>query len=287
MKTFLIYSFCKINLSLRVIEKLRTGLHKIQSIVTFVNLFDIIKIKEINSEQDQIKFYGKFKHNINLKDNTISKTLNLLRKNNYLKKKKFKIYIKKNIPHSAGLGGGSMNSAALIKFFLSTYKSNINQEKLYKIANKIGSDVSLGLKTRNTFLIGGKKYPKRFKGKLKLHVVLVNPGIKCLSKDIYSRNKQFSNSYQKKINSNFQKLFSLNNIRLDRNDLEHVVFKLYPKVKTLNTFIKEQENCIFSRLTGSGSTCVGYFKNFKSAQKAKKNIIKKFPNYWCERARTI
>ena len=89
MKTFLIYSFCKINLSLRVIKKLSTGLHKIQSVVTFVNLFDIIKVKEINSERDQIKFYGKFKHNIDLKDNTISKTLDLLRKNNYLKKKKF------------------------------------------------------------------------------------------------------------------------------------------------------------------------------------------------------
>ena len=109
MKTFLIKSFCKINLSLRVIKKLHTGLHQIQSIVTFANLFDIIKIEEINSEQDQIKFYGKFKYNINLKNNTISKTLNLLRKNNYLKKQKFKVYIKKNIPHSAGLGGGSMD----------------------------------------------------------------------------------------------------------------------------------------------------------------------------------
>ena len=287
MKTFLIYSFCKINLSLRVIEKLRTGLHKIQSMVTFVNLFDIIKIKEINAEQDQIKFYGKFKNNINLKNNTISKTLDLLRKNNYLKEKKFKIYVKKNIPHSAGLGGGSMNSAALIKFFLSAYKLNINQRKLYKIASKIGSDVSLGFIIRNTFLMSGKKYLKRFKNKLKLHVVLVNPGIKCLSKDIYSKNKQFSNSYQKKNNFNFQKLFGLNNIRLDRNDLEQTVFKLYPKIKTLNNFIKKQENCIFSRLTGSGSTCVGYFKNFKNAQIAKKNIIKKFPNYWCENAKTI
>ena len=287
MKTFLIYSFCKINLSLRVIEKLHTGLHKIQSIVTFVNLFDIIKIKEINSEQDQIKFYGKFKYNINLKTNTISKTLDLLRKNNYLKKKKFKIYIKKNLPHGSGLGGGSMNSAALIKFFLSTYKLNINHRKLYKIANKIGSDVSLGLENKNTFLMGGKKYLKRFKDKLKLHVVLANPRIKCLSKDIYSKNKQFSNSYQKKFNSNFQKLFGLNNIKLDRNDLEQIVFQLYPKIKTLNTFIKKQENCIFSRLTGSGSTCVGYFKNLKNAQKAKKNIIKKFPNYWCEKAKTI
>ena len=287
MKTFLIKSFCKINLSLRVIKKLHTGLHKIQSLVTFVNLFDTIKIKEIDSEQDQIKFYGKFKYNINLKNNTISKTLNLLRKNNYLKKQKFKVYIKKNIPHSAGLGGGSMNSAALIRFLLSTYKLNINQKKLYKIASKIGYDVPLGLNIRNTFLMGGNKYLKRFKDKLKLHVVLANPGIKCLSKDIYSKNKQFSNSYQKKINSNFQKLFDLNNIKLDRNDLEQIVFKLHPKIKILNTFIKKQENCIFSRLTGSGSTCVGYFKNLKSTQKAKKNIIKKFPNYWCEKAETI
>ena len=49
MKTFLIKSFCKINLSLRVIKKLHAKLHKIQSIVTFANLFDIIKIEEINS----------------------------------------------------------------------------------------------------------------------------------------------------------------------------------------------------------------------------------------------
>ena len=90
-----------------------------------------------------------------------------------------------------------MNSAALIKFFLSSYKLNINQRKLYKIANKVSSDVSLGLKIKNTFLMS-EKYLKRFKDKLKLHVVLVNPGIKCLSKDIYSKNKQFSNSYQKK-----------------------------------------------------------------------------------------
>ena len=162
MKTFVIYSFCKINLSLRVIGKLHNGFHSIQSIVTFANLFDIIKIKEINSEQDQIKFYGKFKNNINLKKNTISKTLYILRKHNYLKNKKFKIYIKKNIPHSAGLGGGSMNSATLINFFLSTYKFKINQRKLYKITNEIGSDVLLGLKIRNTFLIGGKRYIKRF-----------------------------------------------------------------------------------------------------------------------------
>jgi 4-diphosphocytidyl-2-C-methyl-D-erythritol kinase len=287
MKTFLIYSFCKINLSLRVIKKLTNGLHKIQSIVTFINLFDIIKIKETRAKNDQIKFYGKFRHKINLRNNTISKTLNILRKNNYLKKKRFIIYIKKNIPHSAGLGGGSMNAASLIKFLILFYKLNINQRKLHNISKKIGSDVLLGLKIRNTFLKGGKKHLKRFKETLKIHVVLVNPKIRCLSKDIYLKNREFSKTYEKNIDSSFKKLFDLKKIRLDRNDLEKVIFKKYPRIKILNHFIKGQENCIFSRVTGSGSTCVGYFKNLKSAKKAKKNIQRKFPNYWCEKAITV
>ena len=117
--------------------------------------------------------------------------------------------------------------------------------------------------------------------------MLVNPRIKCLSKDIYFSNRRYSNPYSKKMLSTIHKLFDLKSIRLDRNDLERVVFKQYPKVKVLNYFIKEQDNCIFSRMTGSGSTCVGYFIKLVSAEKAKKNILKKFPSYWCETAKTI
>ena len=274
-------------MSLRIIKELHNGLHKIQSLVTFVNLFDIISIREIDSERDQIKFFGKFKYNINPKTNSISKTLNILRKNNYLKKKKFKINIKKNIPNGAGLGGGSMNSATIMRFLLSTYKLSISKKKLFKIACKIGSDVLLGLKIKNTFLMDGNKYLKRFKGKLKLFVVLVNPGIRCLSKNIYSANKKFSNTCSKKTALNFKKLFDLNNIKQEENDLERVVFKRHLKIKFLNNFIKKQKNCIFSRMSGSGATCVGYFNNLISAQKAKKNIAKNFPNYWCEVAKTI
>ena len=112
-------------------------------------------------------------------------------------------------------------------------------------------------------------------------------GLDVYLKIFIQRINSFLISIKKKLIQIFKKLFGLNNIRLDRNDLEQVVFKLYPKIKSLNTFIKKQENCIFSRLTGSGSTCVGYFKNFKCAKKAKKNIIKKFPGYWCENAKTI
>ena len=81
MKTHVIHSWSKINLSLRIIGKdPNTGLHRIQSIITFANLFDLIKIKEIKSNYDKIKFYGSFKNGISAKNNTITKTLKVLRK---------------------------------------------------------------------------------------------------------------------------------------------------------------------------------------------------------------
>ena len=287
MKTYHIYSFCKINLSLRVIKKLNSGLHKIQSFITFANLYDKIFIKETKLKKDKIIFFGKFSNGINIKNNTIKKTINILRKHNFLKKNYFIVKVKKNIPHSSGLGGGSMNSANLINFFLSSYKLKISKKNLLNIAYKIGSDVPLGLKKKNTFLIDFNKNLLRTKKKLNLYVVLVKPNIKCLSKSIYFKNKQHSKAYSKKIISNFGKFFNLKMVKFDKNDLESVVFKLYPKTKNLSFFIKNQQKCIFSRMTGSGSTFVGYFSQLIDAKKAKKNILKKFPNYWCVIAKTI
>ena len=119
-------SYAKINLSLNITGKLK-NLHKIESIVSFIDLHDLIFIKKINSLRHQISFYGKFSKNIN-NMNTISKLLNILDENKLLKNQKFQIKIKKNIPQAAGLGGGSMNSANILNFF-EKKKSNKNKSK--------------------------------------------------------------------------------------------------------------------------------------------------------------
>ncbi len=99
MKEFKIKSFCKINLSLRVLSRLNSGYHNINSIITFCNLHDVISIYKINGSKDKINFSGRFKKGINEKSNTVAKVLHLLRKKNFLKKQAFKINIQKNIPH--------------------------------------------------------------------------------------------------------------------------------------------------------------------------------------------
>ena len=58
-----IKSYAKINLVLNIIGK-GFLLHKIETIVAFVSLHDVISIKNINSNNHKISFSGKFANNI-------------------------------------------------------------------------------------------------------------------------------------------------------------------------------------------------------------------------------
>ena len=118
-----IKSYAKINLALNVTGKL-TLLHKIESIVSFIDLHDLIFIKNTNKKSHQISFYGKFSQNIS-SNNTVRKLFIILEEKKLLKDKKFQIKIKKNIPQKAGLGGGSMNAATILNFLIKKKFINI------------------------------------------------------------------------------------------------------------------------------------------------------------------
>ena len=122
-----IKSYAKINLALNVIGKLDL-LHKIESIISFITLHDLIFIKKINAPNHSFYFYGKFSKNIS-KNNTVQKLLKILDRNKLLNNKKFQIKIKKNIPQKAGLGGGSMNAANILNYLIKKKLIKINQKK--------------------------------------------------------------------------------------------------------------------------------------------------------------
>ena len=56
MKNFKIKSYCKINLSLKILKKLKDGFHNIISLITFCDLYDLISINKINGPKDKIIF---------------------------------------------------------------------------------------------------------------------------------------------------------------------------------------------------------------------------------------
>ena len=147
MKFEIIKSWAKINLSLNVIKVLSNKYHQIETLVTFVNLFDEVKIRTCNSKKHKISFSGKFAKGIE-KENTVFKLLYLLDKKKFIKKKKFEIRIIKNIPQKSGMGGGSMNAASILKYFIKKKIIKISNKKVNKLAYEVGSDVILGLEKK-------------------------------------------------------------------------------------------------------------------------------------------
>ena len=287
MKKFKIKSFCKINLFLRVLKKLSNGYHNIESLVTSCNLHDVISICKIEGINDKISFFGKFKDGIDKKSNTITKVLYLLRRKKFLQQQAFRIDIQKNIPHGSGLGGGSSNAANVLNFFNSKMRLKLNKDEISKIAYQIGFDTPVSLEKKNTLLTGKKGEILRLNQKFRLNILIVYPNVICSTKKIYANNKKFtflrsqSNFYIKDKN----KLIDF--LKNENNDLEKTAIKFYPKVRKIINFIKSQNGCYFSRITGSGSACIGIFSNMKSAVFAQKFMKLKFPNYWCVVSKTI
>jgi len=287
VKKFKIKSFCKINLSLRVLKRLSNGYHNIKSLVTFCDLHDLISISKIKGVNDKISFSGRFKKGVNKKSNTITNVLYLLRKRNFFQKQAFKINIQKNIPHGSGLGGGSSNAANVLNFFNSKMRLKLNKDEISKIAYQIGFDTPVSLEKKNTLLTGKKGEILRLNQKFRLNILIVYPNVICSTKKIYANNKKFtflrsqSNFYIKDKN----KLIDF--LKNENNDLEKTAIKFYPKVRKIINFIKSQNGCYFSRITGSGSACIGIFSNMKSAVFAQKFMKLKFPNYWCVVSKTI
>ena len=277
-----IKSHAKVNLSLNVLGKRKSKIHNLETLVAFVQLHDQILIKRTNNKNHIVKFSGHFSNKVP-KVNTVSNLLNILDKKKKLKNHKYSILIKKNIPQKAGLGGGSMNAASLINYFEKKNKINLTLKERYDLCSKIGSDVILGVDQKN-LIISYKKKTTKIKKNLKMFTLMVKPNFGCSTKSIFSRVRYYSKPQLSKIRS---KNIDFNLMSKLKNDLESISTKKYPSLRKLRDYFLNIDKNSYVRMTGSGSTIVGYFKSKKAALNAKKLLRKNYKNYWCNLSKTI
>jgi len=281
MNSFKIKSYAKINLALNVTGK-KSKLHNIESLISFIDLHDSITLKESNTKKHKINFFGKFSKNIN-KINTISKLLKILDNKKLLDNKKFEIKVIKNIPQKAGMGGGSMNAASLLNFFIEKKIIKIKKSELKKISNEIGSDVILGIKPSSAVLLSNGDI-KKYKNKIKFHILVTKPNFGCSTKYIYSKVNSFS---KPEFNPPKQKLFEAKYLKNLDNDLEKVALNKYPELKRIKSYLSGLSNALFVRMSGSGSSIVAYFHSKKACKKAYSQYKRKFNSHWCIESKTI
>ncbi len=281
MKYIKIKSYAKINLFLNVVGK-TSSLHKIESIIAFIDLHDVILIKSIKSKKHEISFNGIFARNIS-KKNTVSNLLKILEKKKILNGKKFKITVNKKIPIKAGLGGGSMNAASILKYFIKKKIIKVDKKKIMQISNLVGSDVILGLNSTNLIINSSNKI-KYFKKCKKFYTLIVKPNFGCSTKEIYSKVKKFN---KPQITKPLKNMFDFDYLKKKNNSLEQIALSKYPKLRSIKSYLENLPNSVFVRMTGSGSALVAYFQSKNRCLNAKKLFNKKYKNYWCIASKTI
>ncbi len=274
-------SNAKINLTLKVNSRSKNNLHEIQSFFCLIDLADKIRIKRITKKKDKIIFKGPFAKLINKSNNSILNLLKLLRKLRLISNF-YSVTILKNIPIFAGLGGGTGNAAFLMKYLL---KKKIDKSLLNQAERIVGSDLKLFFYKQGFLKNLGSII--NFKKKQKLFFLLIQPNIKCSTKEIYSKVKNFSRKQTLKKNKINTKKKFISFLSKSRNDLQSIVEKKHPIINELLISIRNQEGCYFSRMTGSGSVCYGLFSDQIKAKKGLYNLKIKYPKFWTSLAKTV
>jgi 4-diphosphocytidyl-2-C-methyl-D-erythritol kinase len=274
MKEFTINAPAKLNFGLQVLNKREDGYHNINTVFIKVGVFDIIKIKP--SEKTIINTSGDFQ--IDLKSNLIYKALEKL--SEYYNKTEimnFEVNLEKNIPIGAGMGGGSSDAAAIIKFACEYFKLTENIEDLIPIASKLGADIPFFLKDGDALGSGIGDILEYFSFDLPYYILIVFPEIHISTPEAYKALKRTNKEYPLTDFRNIAENITNNKIEIKKfvyNDFEKPVFNMHKDL----LFIKQKMidcGATFTLLTGSGSAIFSFFEDEQSAI----NASKQFPEY--------
>ena len=255
-------SFAKINFTLEILGKLNNEFHSISSLMHTVDLHDEISInnsKILNIETSQNK--------IKLEENIIYKTI-LLVKNEFSVKKWVDVVIKKNIPLSAGLGGGSSNAAATLLSLNKLWKLKMNDNKLIEMGALLGSDVPFFINGGGAVVSGKGEIISPVSNCNFDEILLIYPknifrSIENKTKYMYSRisNIHYTDgNFTENIINNLSKISKLNFSNF-HNPFFSVLCDESREFKDIISYLENQNiNKYF--LSGAGPTiCVFDFKN--------------------------
>ena len=133
-------AYAKVNIGLRVLPKREDGYHPLKTYFHLIDLHDVIEIDIEDSESLVVKILGNEEYLEEGKVDLMEKACRLFFEES---KETFSAFIKieKNIPHQAGLGGGSSDAASVLLVLNKHFNNILSKEKIDQIALTLGSDV--------------------------------------------------------------------------------------------------------------------------------------------------
>ncbi len=244
----------KINLGLNIISKRPDGYHNIETVFYPINLLDALEIVPAAGEsgtfiQSGIPIEG------NSSDNLVIKALRILQKQYALPE--VDIYLRKNIPFGAGLGGGSADASFMLKLVNEFAGLHISVEKLEELAATLGADCPFFIQNKPVFAegIGNIFSPIEISFK-NYYIALIKPDVHVSTQEAYAGIKpqlpvkSIKEIIQMPVHTWKNQLV---------NDFEAGIFARYPQVREAKEKLYEA-GAVYASMSGSGSAVFGLFE---------------------------
>jgi len=272
VKTLKIQALAKINLDLRVLHKRPDGFHELRTVFQTISLADTIEIEYVKSSKTGLFI----DQNVEIQDNLMLRAARaVLDAAKTTAQVRFRLT--KRIPMGAGLGGGSSDAAAVL---LALPVLIGKRAPVDEIAAELGSDVPFFLHGGTMLAIGRGTELYPLPDIAQEPILLAIPGVHVATGPAYAalgRGLTFTQS-SIKINDFREFVRALSEQRratlacaLSENDFEAVVFRQYPKLKTVaRKLSKAGAEKATVRMTGSGSAIFGLFDSVASRERARK-----------------
>ena len=252
----------KINLSLEICKKRPDGYHLIDTVMQSVSLYDEVTLEKAEKITVKTDVDG-----IDGKDNLAYKAAELFF-SDFKINGGAKIEIKKNIPMSAGLGGGSADAAAVLVGLRQLYDNSITDKMIEKTALKLGADVPF-------FISGGCKRAEGI-GEILTPLKPLNKGYILLCK---GEEKTSTGEMYRILDSKEYKKCDTEAVikAVERNDLNGISQNIYNAFLEVwkESFVKKamlKEKPLVVSLSGSGPTWFALYQTQADAQAAKNNL---------------
>ena len=267
--TFKLQAPAKINFSLEVLGKRQDGYHEVRMLMAGISLCDGLSFEEWPELVLECSHPG-----LEIgPSNIILKAAKLLQKKSG-ELRGARIVLDKQIPIGAGLAGGSTDAAATLRGLNKLWQLGLSLAELRKLGAQLGSDIPFCIESGWAIASGRGEKLKPFPQKKKFQLVLLNPGFEVSTKWAYqnvdslpgSRRNLSGLVYEALDKKDFERV---NKIAL--NDLERVTAREYPQIGQMRQSLTDL-GALVTRMSGSGPTVWGLFKDETSAKKAEKAL---------------
>jgi 4-diphosphocytidyl-2-C-methyl-D-erythritol kinase len=265
----------KVNLSLRVLRRRDDGFHDIESLIVPISIGDRLEIER--RDAGGLDFTCSDPELPIDERNLVVRAVRLFCER-FGVEPHLRINLKKEIPHGAGLGGGSSDAAATL---LALDQLFATHAPLDELAAQLGSDVPFFLQ-RSVALVRGRGEivtPTDFPHMLAL--LLIKPPFNVPTPWAY---QQWQDSRE------------IPGVRYEAqelpwgtlvNDLERPVFEKYVFLAELKMWLLAQPEIAGALMSGSGATMFGVLREAETASELQARVSAVFgPSLWCKFAQT-